>query len=249
MPLCLDEIVIWSRSFDEYINFLDLSESDLQKKILAVADGASSFNCEARQRGYNVTSLDPLYKFSQSEIKKQIIKSCEQIYPQIVKNKNDYIWSYFKSPDHLKKYRMDVMKNFLDDFIQAESMERYIAGEIQDLPFKKRSFDIAIVSNFLFLYSDRLDLNFHIESITNLLYVANEVRIFPLQGNLKNSPKYITPVINYFRRLGFSVRIKKVNYHFTKGANKVLIINKARYEERVRALPLDASISLYLSPS
>ncbi len=226
MPLCLDEIVIWSRSFNEYINFLALSENDLQKKILAVADGASSFNYEAKIRGYDVTSLDPLYKFSPLEIKEQIIKSCNQIYPQIVKNKNDYNWLYFKSPDHLKEYRMNVMENFLDDFVIKESKSKYIGGEIQNLPFKKMSFDIAIVANFLFLYSDRLDLNFHIQSLTDLLEVANEIRVFPLQGNLQNSPKYIIPVINHFKNLGFLAGVKRVNYHFTKGANKVLIIKK-----------------------
>jgi hypothetical protein len=226
MSLFLSEVVIWSRSFDEYVNFFSLTPSDLKRKILSVADGASSFNLEAKERGYDILSLDPLYQFSPVDIKNQIIKSCNHIYPQIIKNKDDYIWTYFKSPSHLKLHRMNVMKNFLVDFIKKESKRRYVCGEIQNLPFFKEYFDIALVSNFLFLYSEKLDFNFHVNSLSNLLQIANEVRVFPLRGNLHNSPEYAIPVINYFNKLGCLAEIKTVNYHFTKNSNEMLIIKK-----------------------
>jgi hypothetical protein len=233
MPLCLDEIVIWSRSFDEYINCMTLSENDLERKILAVADGASSFNVEARKRGHDVISLDPIYQFSSAQIKQQIIKSCDHIYPQILKNRDDYIWTYFESPPSLKQHRMAVMENFLSDFIKKKSKSRYVGGEIQNLPFREKSFDIAIVSHFLFLYSGQLNLDFHINSISNLLKIADEVRIFPLRGNLKGAPDYIRPVTYHFKKLGFLVEIKTVNYHFTKGSNQMLAIKEVT-EKRLR---------------
>lgn len=43
-----------------------------------------------------------------------------------------------------------------------------------------RSFDLAVCSHLLFLYSEHLSEDFHVESIKELCRVAGEARIFPL---------------------------------------------------------------------
>ena len=39
--------------------------------------------------------------------------------------------------------------------------ERYVAGELPSLPFADSSFDLTLVSYFLFAYQDRLTYQFH----------------------------------------------------------------------------------------
>ena len=46
-------------------------------------------------------------------------------------------------------------------------------------PLADDSFDLALCSHLLFLYTDHLDAAFHIAAVQELLRVAGEVRIFP----------------------------------------------------------------------
>ena len=71
MAVKLDNVVPFGRSFDEYVKMFTLTESDLQRSILSVADGPASFNAEGTHLGYRITSVDPLYCFGASDIKQR----------------------------------------------------------------------------------------------------------------------------------------------------------------------------------
>lgn len=71
MGMRLEKVVPFGRSLDEYIKMFNLSPSDFKKRILGVADGPASFNAEATKIGGMVTSIDPLYQFSEREILKR----------------------------------------------------------------------------------------------------------------------------------------------------------------------------------
>ena len=43
-----------------------LSESELDKKLIGVADGPASFNAEMKEMGKHVVSVDPLYVYGPS---------------------------------------------------------------------------------------------------------------------------------------------------------------------------------------
>ena len=72
------------------------------------------------------------------------------------------------------------MRRFLDDFEVGLRAGRYIAGELPRLPFAEQSFQLALCSHFLFLYTNQLSEAFHVESVLELCRAAGEVRIFPL---------------------------------------------------------------------
>jgi len=55
MALRLDEVVPFGRSFDEYRRFFALTEKDLGRRIISVADGPAGFNAEMKKRGKIVT--------------------------------------------------------------------------------------------------------------------------------------------------------------------------------------------------
>ena len=74
MAMQLDQVVPFGRSFDEYVSMFSLSDRDLQKTILSVADGPASFNAEGTQQGCQIQSVDPLYAFKGEEIRRSLLR-------------------------------------------------------------------------------------------------------------------------------------------------------------------------------
>ncbi|MBM7070586.1 SAM-dependent methyltransferase [Shewanella sp. 202IG2-18] len=226
MPFVLEHVLIWSRSFDEYQRMFSLKKEDLSKKILGCADGASSFNVTAKSQGLDVTSCDPLYRLQPDAIGEKVSTSCELIYPKILNSVNDFNWDYFSSPQKLKTQRLSASKTFLNDYSTQRNSGKYINASLPKLPFDDNSFDIALCGNFLFLYSEILSADFHINSILELVRVAKEVRIFPLIGNDRQTPKQLKLVLKALDELPVNYNIVEVDYHFTKGANQMLKIKE-----------------------
>jgi len=55
-----------------------------------------------------------------------------------------------------------------------------VAGELPSLPFPDGSFDLTLVSYFLFAYQERLTYEFHRDSILELMRVTrSEACIYP----------------------------------------------------------------------
>jgi ubiquinone/menaquinone biosynthesis C-methylase UbiE len=108
----------------------------------------------------------------------------------------------------------------LSDFELGFEEGRYIAAELPNLPFKDNTFDLALCSHFLFLYSDHLDLDFHIKAIDEMLRVASEVRIFPVVDLNANRSVHLDAIMENFP----NCELIKVNYEFQKGGNQMLLI-------------------------
>ena len=75
-----------------------------------------------------------------------------------------------------------------------------------------------------FFYSDMLTLEFHIESVTELVRIARQVRIFPLVDVNANRARYIEEIGIHARQLGRKVKEITEGYVFKKGGNTMLII-------------------------
>ena len=226
----LSKVLPWGRSFDEYVRMFNLNDGDLNGTILGCADGPASFNAEMHQSGRRVISCDPIYRFTKQQLKVQIKHASAVISEQTRKNIGNFVWSSIGSINELRNIRLTAMRKFLDDFEEGKKQERYIVAELPILPFDNGAFDIALCSHFLFLYSDRLSLEFHRESIVQLCRVADDVRIFPLIDlDLRPSP-YVQPAASALEKDGFTVSIEHVNYEFQRGGNKMLRIIKDKNE-------------------
>jgi len=92
------------------------------------------------------------------------------------------------------------------------------------LPFAAGTFELAVCSHFLFLYSDILPLWFHEQSIDGLLRVAREVRIFPLLTYNGDACEFVEPIVERFTKAGRTVSLEQVPYEFQRGGNKVMKI-------------------------
>lgn len=222
MSFELKDIVPWARSYDEYVAMFALSPDDLQKKILGCGDGPAGFNCGMARSGRPVVSVDPLFQFSEQEIRSRIDATFEAVMDQTEKNKNEFVWDKIKTVQQLGELRLGAMNLFLSDYAAGKAEGRYKPGSLPKLEFSDKRFDIALCSHFLFLYSVQMSEDFHVRSIRELCRVAREVRIFPLLelGSVKS--RYLDRVIQRMETAGFRIEIIQVPYEFQKGGNEMM---------------------------
>ena len=223
--MILDNVVPWGRSFDEYASMFDLTELDLQKRILGCGDGPASFNAELTERGGSIVSVDPIYNFTVSQIQARIDEVYPQVLNQMEKNTQDYLWENIKNVSELGRIRMKAMQRFLSDYEKGLAEKRYHCAALPQLAFKDKAFDLALCSHFLFLYSDHLNFEQHLQSIKELCRVATEVRIYPLMSLDGKLSEHLVPVINELKEDGIKTSIQKVEYRFQKGATDMLVLN------------------------
>ena len=226
MAVKLDNVVPLGRSFDEYRLIYNLTDEDLAKKIVGVADGVSSFNTEMNQMGRRVTSIDPIYAFKGEEVLKRFNASIDNVVEQLSATKGDYIWTYFKSTEEYKRARVEVIHNFLADFERGKEERRYVVGELPSLDYPDNSFDLALSSHFLFFYSGLFDYKFHLESVRELARIAKEVRIFPLIDISVRRSHYVGRLTRELRRDGYAVEFVPVSYVLLRGANELMSVRK-----------------------
>jgi hypothetical protein len=225
MSIQYKDIVPWGRSFDEYMRMFDLTGSELSLRILGCGDGPASFNVECNQRGGHVTSVDPLYHFSREEIEKRIAETYDEVMQQTRANQDKFIWDVFQSPEGLGRIRMEAMQRFLALYEEGRVQGRYVPGELPELSFADRAFDLALSSHFLFLYTDNLTFEFHVSAIREMLRVAREVRIFPVLDMNAQESRYLNGVLETFRK--YKPEVRKVNYEFQRGGNKMLVLRNS----------------------
>ena len=174
------DVVPWGRSFEEYLDMFLLSEEDLTRKIVGVGDGPASFNARMHQRGIEIISADPVYQFSEEQIRERIQKTYDTVISQTRENQNKFVWTRIPSVEALSRIRMEAMEEFCRDFELGKKQGRYLNAALPTLPFPDRSFDLVLSSHLLFFYSANKDLDFHIQSASELLRIGAEVRIFPI---------------------------------------------------------------------
>ena len=221
----LSEVVPWGRSLNEYKEMFSLSDSDLKKRIIGCGDGPASFNAELSKVANNIVSIDPIYQFSAKEIRSRINEVYPQVMEQVSKNKGDYVWKNIANVEAMGNIRMDAMQAFLNDYEQGKKSGRYINASLPILPFKNTEFELALCSHYLFLYSEHVSQEQHIQSMKELCRVASEVRVYPLLSIANNqvSP-HLKPVISALKESGFNASLVPVEYEFQKGATEMLVV-------------------------
>lgn len=225
MPFELNSVVPWGRNMAEYRLMFGLDDNDMSKRIAGFGDGPASFNCEASGQGYSVTSFDPIYQFSKSALQQRIEEVRVTVMEQMRQNADNYVWKNIRDPEELENIRMSAMRLFLDDYEKGREEKRYLCHELPNrIPFGDDAFDIGLSSHFLLMYT-MLGYDFHIQSVTEMLRVCKEIRIFPVVDLDARKTDLIERVIAYFSRR-YSVELRKTEYEFQKGENEMLIIRK-----------------------
>ena len=223
----LAKVVPWGRSFDEYQRMFTLTDSDLGLKIMGCGDGPANFNAEATRRGAAVVSCDPIYRYDVDQLRERIAATYDEILEQTRRNATEFVWNVMRSVEELGRVRMAAMNDFLDDYPTGRVNGRYVDAELPKLPFSDLSFDLALCSHLLFLYTRQLGDSFHRRAIREMCRVATEVRIFPLLALGAVPSPLVEPVAAEFGGDGFNVSIEDVPYEFQRGGNKMMRIRRA----------------------
>ncbi len=217
-----DHVSFWGRTMEEYTKMFSLNVLSPEMKILSIADGPSTFNLQLRKIGVHVTSIDPTYNLSKEDLKACFEKS-------FLFNKqffNEYPEKFNLNGsgeiEKLLSKRRKTFETFYDDYILNPN--NYQNGELPTLNFASKSFDLCLCSNFLFLFEHLFDLNFHLNSIIELLRIGKEVRIFPLYHNVGKVSNYLQSVTSFLTINSYKWTIESNDYHVYKDGNRFLKI-------------------------
>ena len=227
MTFQLSHVVPWGRSFDEYVSMFALTDADLRSRILGCGDGPASFNAVLTARPGDIVSCDPIYRFSAEDIRSRISDTADTIERELAENADEFVWSSFESVEAVVETRMSAMERFLLDYPAGRRSGRYIDASLPQLPLEDDTFDLALCSHFLFLYSEQHDLAFHVRSIRELCRVAAEVRVFPLLEMGSTPSRHLQPVISALGSLGLRAEVVRVPYEFQRGGNRMLVVSRS----------------------
>ena len=224
MAVTFDQIVPWGRSRREYELMFSLSAEDLSGGVLDCGGGPASFTAELTASEIRAVSVDPIYAFSGSEIRARFESVVERMLAQVRATPGDWTWTYHRDPDDLCANRRAAVERFLADYDAGLRAGRYVVGELPSLPFTSDSFQFAVCSHLLFLYSDLLSEAFHIRSVLELSRVAHEVRLFPLLTLAREPSRHVGAVQFALQQQGWSSEVVTVKYELQRGGNKMLRI-------------------------
>jgi hypothetical protein len=226
MSMRLEQVVPWGRSMDEYVRMFDLTESEQMSRIVGVGDGPASFNVELNERGGQVISCDPLYAFSADQIRSRVQATHDHLVAAARKNADLFTWGHLKSPEDMGCARLAAMEQFLADFPAGLREFRYFAAALPRLPFPDLEFQLALCSHLLFLYSENLSYDFHLQGVLEMARVAAEVRIFPLLMLGNSASPHLPALREELARRGYFHEVRTVPYEFQKGGNQMLVVRR-----------------------
>lgn len=222
----LDRVIFIGRTFDEYMKMFGLNEQDLQgEKVLDCPAGACSFTAHAHSLGMDVTACDMAYTHSMQSLREKGSDDVEYAMKGVAKARDKYRWDYFKDVEDLREHRLTALTectNHMETF-----PERYVPAMLPALPFADQQFDLTLSAHFLFMYSDRLDQDFHLKTIKELLRVTKkELRIFPLVDLEGERYAHLDQVKATLTERGYSVSEVRTTYEFHSNAHTMLVIKR-----------------------
>lgn len=212
-----------TRPLSEYRAMFDLTDADLMAgPVLDCPGGGASFAAESRALGADVISVDPLYAAPAQELAERTLRDTDRSSKFIGDNLARYVWTFFRSRDHHLEHRRAGARIFATDIV--ERPELYIAAELPDLPFRDRQFALALSSHLLFTYADRLDFDFHVEALTELARVADQVRAYPIVDYGAHRYAELDELRARLEMRGLATEIRRVGYEFQRDANEMLLL-------------------------
>ncbi len=204
----------------------DLGEADLGGRMLGCGDGPASSNAELSAQGHSVVSVDPLYSVSAAAIERRIETTFGQVMDQMRRNQADFVWTHVPSIEELGRRRMAAMRRFNADYPRGKTENRYLEASLPELPFDNGAFDLALSSHLLCLYSEQLDLDFHLRALQEMLRVATEVRVFPLLQLGGEASPHVERIVDAFGSRRAVATVETVAYEFQKGGNRMLRLRR-----------------------
>lgn len=220
----IGEMLISSRSLDEYRSMFTLTDEDLSQKILDCPGGAAGFTSAVNHLGGDVTACDIAYFNRETEqLAGRAAAETDRGNRYIRARTDHYDWAFFADPDEHGRVRRQAVQEFAADI--RRHPRRYVAGRLPSLPFPDAAFDLVLSSHLLFSYCDRLDHAFHLDAIRELMRLARgELRVFPLvaSGSSVRYPR-LDELLTVLRDHDIAGDVVEVDYRFQRGAHHMLV--------------------------
>ncbi|WP_136520388.1 MULTISPECIES: methyltransferase domain-containing protein [Cellulomonas] len=217
-------MLVSSRSAEEYRAFFALTDDDLAGRVLDCSAGASGFTAALGAAGADVTAVDPTY-VDRDALRDEVARSAAAGVALVDAHDDRFTWSWYGSPARRRELREAALAAFLDD-LDARP-DRYVVGALPDLPFEDDAFDLALCSHLLFTWAGSFDAEWHHAALTELLRVADEVRVYPLVHLGAGEPVAFLPaLLDRLRSEGRTVRLVPVAYEFQVGATQMLVVRR-----------------------
>ncbi len=221
MGFSLDHVIFFGRTWDECLSMYALEESDLAgQRILDCPGGPDALVAEGIGRGLDIHAVDPQYAHEPDVLE---ARGRDEIIDSMRKWQEDpaQAWDQ-KQADEFTRLKLDALGSFITAY--RSHRDRFIDASLPDLPFEDEAFDLVLSGHLLFLYAsiedgglmshDRLDLDFHVKAVRELVRVGREVRIFPTfatTGPARRQP-YVEPVMETLAGEGFTVDLVPSNW-------------------------------------
>ncbi|MFB6141627.1 MAG: class I SAM-dependent methyltransferase [Halosimplex sp.] len=222
-----DDFLTIGRTFAEYRRMFDLEAGDVAgAELLDCGGGAGAFTATAAELADSAVAIDPIFGRSPADLEPELEAAIEYNVEQLREKRDLFVWDFYGDVETRGRYLRAAAERFLADY--ATHPERYVAGALPELTLADDSVDLALVSNLLFLYDDRLDGAFHEAALRELVRVAREeVRVFPLHSLDRTRSAYVDPVADALRADGHAVEFREVPYEFQPGATEMVCIAPA----------------------
>jgi len=220
-----DDFLTIGRTFTEYRRMFDLDAAELVgRSVLDCGAGVGSFAATAAELGADVTAVDPLYDRDREALAEECAAAVEYNLKGLREQRDAFVWDFYGDVETRGHYLRAAYNRFLADY--GTHPERYVTGELPDLPFDDDAADLALCANVLFVYDDRLDRAFHEAALRELARVAREeVRVFPLHSLDRSRSAFVDPLVDSLREEGHAAELRGVPYEFQPGATEMLVVS------------------------
>jgi hypothetical protein len=225
-PRGIGDIVVSSRPYEEYRAMFGLTDEEiLAGPVLDCPGGAGAFASEVRRRGGRVVSVDPAYALPPEELVALTRAGLDRGMRYLDANRDSYVWTYFRSPDDVRRRREGALAEFAADFAGPD--DRYLVGALPRLPLDDGGFRLVLCGYLLFAYPDHLDDADHLAALRELLRVAREeVRLYPLIDTAYVRYAGLDGLRRALEADGVTSEVRRVDYEFQRGANEVLVLRR-----------------------
>lgn len=228
--LSVPDIAFFGRSLSEYQVFFGIRAADFAgRRVLDVASGPSSFAVEAACAGIDVTAVDPLYRFNEHALRMRAHDGLTRMFATMRRRPEMFRLRSFSSIDAAEADRRGAAARFLADYYTGVAVGRYVAASLPSLPFADGTFDLVLCGHLLFVYDDRLDVDFHVAACRELVRLAGaaaEVRIHPIVNLRGETSPHVAAVREALQVFGIASEIVDVNYEFFRGTTKTLVLRR-----------------------
>jgi SAM-dependent methyltransferase len=218
-------IVPWGRAFAEYRAFFSLGDVPPAARVLDCGGGPASFAAEWAALGGVAVAADPLYLRSPGWIEAEFEAVVPRMIEGMVRARDRFNWDVHRDPEHVVRRRRAALHAFLEDYGSSSRRASYVAARLPRLPFPEDSFDLVLCSHLLFLYSEELDLDAHVDALREMLRVGREVRVFPLLDMDGGRSRHVERALKALQAIA-EPEVVPVAFEFQRGGTEMLRVRR-----------------------